>query len=142
VSRIFWDTNVFIYLFESHPVHQKEAAALRDKMLNRGDELITSWLTVGEIQVRSPHQAESGNYARYRDAIVQAARILAFEELASERYREVRETTHVRGPDAMQLACAAATGVEIFVTNDKRLHGLRVPGVHFITSIASAEHLL
>lgn len=142
MSRIFWDTNVFIYLFENHPIHQREAMALRTKMLHRGDELITSWVTVGEVQVRSPRRVGGGDYGRYRDAIVQTARVLAFEEVASERYREIRETTTVRGPDAMQLACSAAAGAEIFVTNDKKLHGVRVPGIHFITSIASAEQLL
>ncbi|AEU37983.1 PIN domain-containing protein [Granulicella mallensis] len=142
MSRIFWDTNVFIYLFENHAIHQKEAMALRTKMLVRGDELITSWVTVGEIQVQSPRRASIGNYSKYRDVIVQTARVLAFEEVASDRYREVRQLTSVRGPDAMQLACAAAAGVEIFVTNDKKLHGLQVPGIHFIASIASAEHLL
>ena len=140
MSRIFWDTNVFIYLFENHPVHHREALALRSKMLLRGDELITSWVTVGEVQVKSPRRV--GDYGKYRDAIVQTARVLAFEEVASDRYREIRETTTVRGPDAMQLACSAAAGVEIFVTNDKKLHGVRVPGIHFITSIASAEQLL
>ena len=142
MSRIFWDTNVFIYLFEGHQVHQKEAAALRTKMVGRGDELITSWVTVGEIQVGSRHRVGRQNYARYRNAIVQTAHILAFEEMASERYREIRESTSVRGPDAIQLACAASAGVEIFVTNDRGLHGLKVPGIHFITSIASAEQLL
>lgn len=142
MSRIFWDTNVFIYLFENHPVHHKEASALRRKMLQRGDELLTSWVTVGEIQVQASRRAVSGSQVNYRNAIVQAARVIAFEEQASDRYRHVRETTNVRGPDAIQLACAAASGVEIFVTNDKKLHGLQVPGIHFIAAIDLAERLL
>jgi predicted nucleic acid-binding protein len=142
MSQIFWDTNVFIYLFEDHPVHQKEVVSLRRKMLGRGDELLTTWVTVGEVQVQSPRRATAGSAARYRDAIVQSSRLLVFGEEASDRYREVRSTTSVRGPDAIQLACAAAAGVEIFVTNDKRLHGVRVSGIHFIASIETAEKLL
>ncbi len=141
MSRIFWDTNPYIYLFEGHPVYQPEVVSLRNKMLRRGDELLTTWLTVGEIQVRSSRR-RAVDVARYRDAIVKSARLLSFDEEASERYRDVRETTSVRGPDALQLACAAAAGVEIFVTNDTKLHGLKVQGIHFITSIGSAEQLL
>ena len=142
MSRIFWDTNVFIYLFEDHPLHHKEVVKLRTKMLHRGDELMTSWLTVGEVQVQSPNRAGAASYLAYRDAIVQVSQVVAFGEEASERYREVRDITTVRGPDAVQLACAAAAGVEIFVTNDKKLQGVRVPGIHFIASIAAAEALL
>jgi predicted nucleic acid-binding protein len=141
MSRIFWDTNAYIYLFEGHPIHQKEVASLRSKMLNRGDELLTTWLTIGEIQVRSPKRL-GVDVARYRDAIVKTGQILSFEEEASKSYRDIRETTSVRGPDALQLACAAAAGVEIFVTNDTKLHGLKVRGIHFITSISAAEQLL
>jgi len=142
MSRIFWDTNVFIYLFEDHPIHHREVVNLRTKMVHRGDELITSWMTVGEVQVESPRKSKGEDYRRYRDAIVQVSRVLGFGEEASEQYRIVRGTTSVRGPDAIQLACAAAAGVEIFVTNDKRLQGVRVPGIHFIASIAAAEALL
>lgn len=142
MSRIFWDTNVFIYLFEGHAVHHQEVVSLRNKMVKRGDELLTSWMTVGEIQVESRKTGRREDYRRYKDAIVQSSRVLSFEEDASEQYRMIRNTNVVRGPDAIQLACAAAVGAEIFVTNDKRLHGMRVEGIHFIASIATAEALL
>ena len=142
MSRIFWDTNVFIYLFENHPVHQKEVVKLRIKMLDRGDELITSWLTVGEVQVTSSTRPDRMGSTRYKQGIVASSQLLVFGEEAAESYREIRNATSVRGPDAVQLACAAASGVELFVTNDKKLQGLRVPGIHFIASIAAAEALL
>jgi len=141
MTRIFWDTNVFIYLFEKHPVHHAEVLKLRTKMLARGDELLTSWLTVGEIQVQPSTGTQRATAALYKKAIVETSQVLAFGEEAAEAYRDIRNSTTVRGPDAMQLACAAATGVELFVTNDKQLQGLRVPGIHFIVSIAAAESL-
>jgi predicted nucleic acid-binding protein len=142
MSRIFWDTNVFIYLFENHPVYHAEVQELRKKMLDRGDELLTSWLTVGEIQVESSTSPNRAATAVYKDAIVASSQLLTFGEDAAESYRVIRNTTNVRGPDAMQLACAAAAGVELFVTNDKKLQSLRIPGIHFIASIAAAEALV
>ena len=142
MSRIFWDTNVFIYLFERHPVHHAEVLKLRTKMLKRGDELLTTWLTVGEVQVQTTTASKRTSSAPYRDAISGSATLLVFGEEAANSYRDLRNTTTVKGPDALQLACAAASGVELFVTNDKKLHGMRVPGIHFIASIAAAEALL
>jgi predicted nucleic acid-binding protein len=83
MSRIFWDTNVYIYLFERHPVHHAEVLKLRTKMLKRGDELLTSWLTVGEVQVQATTASRRTSLAPYRDAIVSSSSLLAFAEDAA-----------------------------------------------------------
>ena len=44
-------------------------------------------------------------------------------------------TVVIRPPDAIQLSCAAAVGVELFITNDASLQKITVPGIHFITSL-------
>ena len=49
MARVFWDTNLFIYLFEDNAEWSPRVIDLRQKMLARRDELVTSWLTVGEI---------------------------------------------------------------------------------------------
>jgi predicted nucleic acid-binding protein len=133
---------VFIYLFERHPAHHEEVLRLRTKMLKRGDELLTTWLTVGEVQVQTATASKRSSSAPYRDAIARSSTLLVFGEEAANSYRDLRNTTAIKGPDALQLACAAASGVELFVTNDKKLHSLRLPGIHFIASIAAAEALL
>ena len=51
MSRIFWDTNLFIYLFEDHSPRSQHVAALRERMLERNDQLCTSTLTLGEVLV-------------------------------------------------------------------------------------------
>jgi len=38
-------------------------------------------------------------------------------------------------PDALQLACASAAGVDLFVTNDARLQNNKVEGIQFIVSL-------
>ena len=44
VSRIFWDTNLFIYLIEDFRHLSEHVIALRKRMVERGDELYTSTL--------------------------------------------------------------------------------------------------
>jgi hypothetical protein len=47
--EFFGDTNLFIYLFEKNAEWSPRVIELRRRMLARGDELLTSYLTVGEV---------------------------------------------------------------------------------------------
>lgn len=49
MSRVFWDTNLFIYLFEGKGHLAERVVALRHRMIERQDQLLTSSLTLGEI---------------------------------------------------------------------------------------------
>ena len=49
MARVFWDTHLFIYLFEDNAEWSPRVIEFREKMVARRDELITSWLTVGEV---------------------------------------------------------------------------------------------
>lgn len=57
VSRIFWDTDLFVYLVEGRG-RGEQVAALRRRMLEREDKLLTSALTLGELLVKP---MEAGN---------------------------------------------------------------------------------
>lgn len=140
MSRIFWDTNLFIYLFEDHGHHSKEATALLKKMAERGDELITSTLTIGEILARPMQEGDIERCQQYENAIRSNAMIAAFDMAAARNFAKIRSRNEkkIRPPDAIQLACASANSVDLFLTNDKHLHGIRVEGIHFITSIDRA----
>jgi len=48
MSRVFWDSNLYVYLFENCGVSSRKVQELRAKMLVRGDQLLTSTLTMGE----------------------------------------------------------------------------------------------
>jgi predicted nucleic acid-binding protein len=52
MSRIFWDTNLFIYLFEGRSPLFDRVVKLPGAMLERGDQLVTSALTLGEVLVK------------------------------------------------------------------------------------------
>ena len=47
--RVFWDTNIFVYRFEENGVLSLQASALWERMEARGDILISSVLTLGEL---------------------------------------------------------------------------------------------
>ncbi|HLK33006.1 MAG TPA: type II toxin-antitoxin system VapC family toxin [Terriglobales bacterium] len=135
MSRIFWDTNIFIYLFENYGELSEQAAELRRKMLARGDRLLTSALTLGEILVKPTEHHDRELCRKYEDAILAAAVVLPFDTKAARNYATLRCDRSLRAPDALQLACASAAGADLFVTNDARLQGKRVEGIQFIVSL-------
>jgi len=138
VSRIFWDTNLFIYLFEGRGAQADRVVALRERIVERRDQLFTSALTLGEI-LEKPVEAENAALvACYTRAIEATAVVVPFSSEAAPTYARIRVDRSIRPPDAIQLACAAAAEIDLFVTNDERLSRKSVPGIQFITSLERA----
>lgn len=136
MSRIYWDTMLFVYWVEDHPGFAPRVQALIDSMAAREDALCTSVLTIGEA-LTGAYKRGDMNIAEKTKNLIQPpfVEILPFGISAAERYARVRAMGRVSPPDAVHLACAGAAGVDLFLTNDRRLHGLRVPGISFIASM-------
>jgi uncharacterized protein len=62
--------------------------------------------------------------------------MIAFDVKAAKVYAALRSERSLKSPDAFQLACAASADVDLFVTNDERLHGKHVGGIQFIVPLA------
>ncbi len=135
MSRVFWDTNLFIYLFEDFGGFTSQVATLRSRMLTRGDELFTSAVTLGEILVKPMQKGDTKAVAYYQKLLTTTASVLPFEEKAAVVYARLRGDRSLRPPDAIQLACAASAGVDLFITNDARLHSRQIPGIQFIVPL-------
>lgn len=136
MSRIFWDTNLFIYLFEDYGPLSETVAQLRSKMLNRGDQLLTSTLTLGEILVKPTERKDSARCRKYEHTISTVAALVPFDVKAARLYAALRSERSLKAPDAIQLACAASANVDLFVTNDERLQSRQVEGIQFIVPLA------
>src|SRR5277367_1250099 len=118
MSRVFWDTNLYIYLFEDSPKYSKLVAELRQRMLERGDQLVTSAFTLAEILVKPIKEKNDLLVASYRRALSATSMLIPFDEKAALAYARIRTDHTVRPPDAIQLACAGSFGVDLFITND------------------------
>jgi len=138
MSRVFWDTNLFIYLIEDKGSLAAQVVALRQRMLERGDHLFTSSLTLGEVLVRPMELDDDELCAQYDHALSAGATVLPFGDAAARKYAAIRRDRTIRPPDAIQLACAAGAEIDLFVTNDDRLSKKVVRGIHFVTSLKNA----
>ena len=138
MSRIFWDTNLFIYLFEGEGELAERVVSLRERMIERQDQLLTSALTLGEILVKPLEAGDRELMRLYEHTITTSATVLPFDQSAATAFATVRQNRAIQPADAIQLACASAAGVDMFITNDERLSRHVVHGIHFIQSLASA----
>ena len=138
MSRVFWDTNLFVYLVEDRGERAERVATLRRRMIERDDELLTSALTLGEVLVKPLEIGDDDLVRRYEQAIGAGATVLPFDLRAAPKFAEIRRDRSIRAPDAIQLACASAAGTDLFITNDERLSRKNIQGIHFIQSLEKA----
>ena len=110
MSKVFWDTNLFVYLVEDEGERTEQVVALRQWMIEREDELLTSALTLGEVLVKPMEKGDEELMRRYEQAIGAGATVLPFDSRAAPRFAEIRRDRSIRAPDAIQLACASRVG--------------------------------
>jgi predicted nucleic acid-binding protein len=135
MSRIFWDTNLYIYLFEDFGQFTDQVVVLKEKMAKRGDLLFTSALTIGELLVKPTELRDLDLCRKYVRGISASSRLISFDVAVAQLYAGIRGDHTIRSPDAIQLACAAAARVDLFITNDGRLLGKRINGIQFIVPL-------
>lgn len=135
MKKIFFDTNIFIYLFEGLEPNRSRLLEIRRRMIERGDRIVTSAMTLGEVLVKPTKLGQTSLIEQYDRAIRSTAEIISFDAQVSWRYASLRSTHNIRNADAIQLACAAHSGVDLFMTNDRALHKLDVPGIGFIAPL-------
>jgi len=136
LSRIYWDSMLFIYWLEDHPVHASRMNRIHERMQERGDRLCTSVLTVGEVLTGLYKRDAVNIAAQVRDAFRSPQiELIAFTPDTADRYARIRAGHRVSPADAIHLASAANAGIDLFLTNDHRLQPLTIPGIDFIAGM-------
>ena len=136
MSRIFWDTNLFIYLLEGAGDLFQHTKRVLDRMAARKDELITSTLTLGEVMAKPLELGQKDIAVRYERFLSSpGVQLVSFDRDAARIFARLRADRTIRPPDAIQLSCAATAAANLFITNDARLSKKTVPGVDFIVPL-------
>ena len=127
---------LFVYWIEDHPEYAPRMNQFRERMKARGDTICTSVFTIGEVL--------TGIYKRGEDEIASQVRkafhapgieLITFRSETADRFAQIRATHKVSPADAIHLASASDSGVDLFLTNDHRLQKLTLPGIHFIAGM-------
>ncbi len=134
MSRVYWDTMLFIYLLEANTQHGGRVRAIYDRMRLRGDSLCTSFLSLGEVLAGAQGSQQVARTIREGFAKMNVE-LLSFSAGAVETFASLRAVQKLATADSIHLACAASRGVDLFLTGDKRLAKQIVPGIQFVSSI-------
>lgn len=139
--KIFWDTNLFIYLWEDSPWRDRTRDFMRF-IIGGEHVVVTSSLSVAEILVQPIKAGEQQTLAAYLEAF-RSLQVVPFDLQAAEVFAQLRAAhPSLRPPDAIQLATASIAGCDVFVTNDERLAAIHAPGVRRIGALRNWRELV
>ena len=138
MSRIYWDTMLFIYWLEDHPRYGDRVQQIFERMKRRRDQLCTSTFAVGEALVGFHKRGALETAARVRHFFRQdSVEVIPYTLETADLYADIRARVEVSSSNAIHLACAASAGTDLFLTNDKNLVGKVIPGIQFIAGLDS-----
>ena len=120
-KKAYFDTNVFIYLFEEHPQYQTSVIQIIERLESIDCQIITSELTLAECLIKPCADNDIFSQERYIEAL-QTSDFLTVVPVSKD---VLIEASHLRAsyrnklPDAIHLATALTQGCDLFVGNDK-----------------------
>ena len=136
MTRVYWDSMLFIYVLEGNPVFGPQVRSIFDQTVVRGDSFCTSVFSIGEILAGPRRRGSvSGVDAVKRYFLSGAVEVLPFTERTADRYSMIRSANRVSQADGIHLASAAEAGVDLFFTNDGDLRKLSIPGIKFFADL-------
>lgn len=138
MSLVYWDSMLFIYWLEGHAVYGERVRNIYQRMQERKDTLCTCAFGVAETLV-GPYKVGAREQAeRTREALRPPfVKVLPFTLEAADHFARLRAERGFAAVDAVHLACAADAGVDLFLTNDRKLAGQIVPGIQFVAGLDS-----
>lgn len=138
MSRIFWDSMLFVYLLDNHATYATRVRQILERSFNRGDSLFTSYLVLGEVMAGAEQSSNPKKRLAVQEAFIEMGfSFLPFDAGAVVPFSRLRAKTKAKIADSIHLACAASAGIDLFLTGDKDLVKLDVPGIHFIADFIS-----
>ncbi len=139
MSRVYWDTMLFIYWLEENPQFGKRVDAIWSRMQERNDQLITGALALGEVFAGAYKRGASKERIQEVKAALEesVSEVIAFTAETANVFGQIKGLLKVPSADAIHLACAATAGTDLFLTNDRNLVGKVIPGIQFIAGLDS-----
>lgn len=136
MSRIYWDSMLFIYWLDNNPRFAKRVASIHSRMEQRNDQLITGAISFGEVLAGVYRKGPPSRADEVRAALLAiVSEVVPFTLEAADSYARIRGSTNIASPDAIHLACAASAQTDLFLTNDEDLVGKAIPGIQFIAAL-------
>jgi predicted nucleic acid-binding protein len=136
MSRIYWDTMLFIYMLEGNAEFGPRVRQIYQEMSKRGDTLCTSAFTLGEVLIGPQKVRATKAISEVKDYFEHGdVELIPFTAKTAQMYAQIRADNSVLPADAIHLASAAEAQSDLFLTNDRKLQRLQISGIHFIAGL-------
>jgi len=128
-DHVALDTMCFIYLFEAHPAFLPRLRPVFTCIERGNISGSASVLALTETLVGALRHGDTPLAARYRRAFLDFPnlKLTPITAKVAAGAAEIRAQHRLRTPDALHLACAVASGADVFLTGDARILSLSDP---------------
>jgi len=128
MSRIYWDTMLFVYILEGHAEFGQPSREAYESIARNGHSLCTSVFTVGELLVKPKAVNDIPVYSAIRSFMRGGTvELIPFNIETAEQYSLARALASIKAADAIHVASAMRARVDFFMTNDAELRKKRHP---------------
>jgi len=122
-SKIYIDTNLFIYYFENNPNFADKVEKLFEEILNKNIKLISSELLYLELLVLPKKEKNKKIIALYTniEKHVPNLTLIPITKQTLTQASEIRANYNYKSPDSIHLATAKIEKCDYFYGSDKQL---------------------
>ena len=127
VDRVYIDTSIYIYLFENNPRFAAVSEQIFLDLVQQQTTIIASTLLITELLVApiKEKQLELARIYKYLDDHIPGLEFIPLTREISILSAELRAKYNLKTPDAIHLATALATNIQLFITADKKIKNIK-----------------
>ena len=125
-KNVYFDTNIFIYLFEGSPEYIEIIKPIMNLAELDEIKIFTSQLTLAELLVHPFKNQQTEKTQAYIEAL-NNPNFLSLEPITQDiciKTAEIQARHRIKLPDAVHIASALSSGCEVFLTNDKKIKSI------------------
>ena len=138
-KKIYFDSNIFIYLFENHEPYTSLILPVIEAIENGLLHTFTSELTIAEVLVK-PFKLNNIHWQNaYRNGIQNssALSVMPVTRTILIHAAQIRSETNMKLPDCIHLATAQLNGCNTFLTNDDDMKSINEITVLYLKKFIS-----
>jgi len=138
-TRVYLDTNIWIYALEGYPAFAQDLTQLFQG-IDRGNlSIVTSELSLAEVLIKPFQNQDLAQQTAYKQLIRNSQNLTVIpvsREVLIEAAK-LRASINIKLPDAIHAATALLTQCSTFLTNDERFRSLPKLSVVLLSEINS-----
>ncbi len=131
--KVYFDTNVFIYVLNGTPGLAQPCLELLDACAQGAVQGFAGDITLAELLVQPLRQNDASAVAAVRELLIEdgAITLLSHDRTAFERAAALRAQHKLNTPDALQLVTALQAGAACLISNDQQFPAL--PDIEYVS---------